>query len=82
MGGKKARKFFYQNHTYIANKKQWKKIVSKKFEKMYFNKHMNIENINGGEKSDKKFLPETHLYREQKTMEKKSSGKRVKIRFL
>ena len=71
MGGKKARKNFYQNHTYIANKKRWKKIVSKKLEKMYFNKYMNIETINGGRgKSDKKFLPETHLYREQKTMEK------------
>jgi len=49
---------------------------------MYFNKHMNIETINGGEKSDKNFLPETHLYREQKTMEKKSSGKSAKTRFL
>ena len=26
--------------------------------------------INGGEKSEKKILPETHVYREQKTTEK------------
>ena len=35
---------------------------------------------NGGKKSEKKFLPETHVYREQKTMEKKS-GKSAKTRF-
>jgi len=42
---------------------------------------MNIETINGGNKSEKKVLPETHLNREQKTMEKKSSGKSAKKRF-
>ena len=31
---------------------------------------MNIETINGGKKSEKKILPETHVYREKKTMEK------------
>ena len=31
---------------------------------------MNIETINGGKKGEKIFLSETHLYREQKTMEK------------
>ena len=31
---------------------------------------MNIETINGGKKSEKKFLPESYAYREQKTMEK------------
>ena len=31
---------------------------------------MNIETINGGKKSEKKFLPETHVYRELKTMKK------------
>jgi len=37
---------------------------------MFFKKHMNIVTKNGGEKSEKKFLPESYVYREQKTMEK------------
>ena len=37
---------------------------------MFFNKHMNIVTKNGGEKSEKKILPETHVYRMLKTMEK------------
>ena len=36
----------------------------------------------GGKKARKNFLPETHVYREQKTMEKKSYGKSAKTRFL
>ena len=36
---------------------------------------MNIETINGGKKSEKKILPETHVYREQKTMEKNRTEK-------
>ena len=35
----------------------------------------------GGGKSEKKFLPETHVYREQKNNAKNSSGKSVKTRF-
>jgi len=31
---------------------------------------MNIVTKNGGEKSEKKILPEIHVYRELKTMEK------------
>ena len=31
---------------------------------------MNFETINGGKKSEKKILPESYAYREQKTMEK------------
>jgi len=31
---------------------------------MFFNKHKNIETKNGGEKSEKKILPETQVYRE------------------
>ena len=42
----------------------------KKGRKIFFNKHMNIETKNGGKKSEKEILPETHEYRELKTMEK------------
>jgi len=42
---------------------------------------MNIVTKNGGKKARKKVLPETNVYREQKTMEKKSSGKSAKTRF-
>ena len=52
----------------------------KKVRKMFFNKHINIVTKNGGKKSEKIFLQETHVYREQKTMEKKS-GKSAKTRF-
>ena len=41
---------------------------------------MNIVSKNGGKKREKKILPETHAYHEQKTMEKKS-GKSAKTRF-
>jgi len=51
----------------------------KKVRKNVFYKHMNIVTKNGGKK--KKILPETNVYREQKTMEKKSSGKSAKTRF-
>jgi len=37
---------------------------------MFFKKHMNIVTKNGGKKSEKKILPESYVYREQKTMEK------------
>ena len=43
---------------------------------------MNIETINGGKKDEKKFLSETHLYREQKTMEKNRLEKVRKHVFL
>ena len=58
-----------------------KKIVSKKCEKGFFKKHMNIVTKNGGKKARKKILPESYVYREQKTIEKKSSGKSAKTRF-
>jgi len=71
MGGKKREKKFFQKHTNRVLEKCWKIIVSKKCEKMFFNKHINIVTKNGGKKSEKIFLQETHVYREQKTMEKK-----------
>ena len=49
---------------------------------MFFNKHMNIEIINGGKKGEKKILPETRVYREQKTMEKNRMEKAQKHFFL
>ena len=45
------------------------KFVSKKCEKMFFYKHMNIVTKNGGKKREKIF-PETHSFRKQTTMEK------------
>jgi len=58
--GIKTREKIFKKHTNRVPKK-WKKIVSKKFEKMFFNIHMNIETINWGKKSEKKFLSETHV---------------------
>ena len=43
---------------------------------------MNIVTKNGGKKIEKKFLPETHVYREQKTMEKNRLEKVRKHVFL
>ena len=56
--------------------------MSKKCEKKFFKEHMNIVTKNGGKKSEKKFLPESYVYREHKTHGKKSSGKSAKTRFL
>ena len=42
----------------------------KKGRKIFFNKHMNIVAKNGGKKSEKEILLETHEYRELKTIEK------------
>ena len=56
--------------------------MSKKCEKKFFKKHMNIVTKNGGKKSEKKILPESYVYREQKIHGKKSSGKSAKTRFL
>jgi len=36
IGGKNARKFFFQKHTDFASKQRWKKIVWKKFENTFF----------------------------------------------
>ena len=47
-----------------------KKIVSRKCEKRFLKKHMNIVTKNGGKKARKKILPESYVYREQKTIEK------------
>jgi len=43
---------------------------------------MNIVTKNGGEKSEKKILPESYVYREQKTMEKNCMEKVQKHVFL
>ena len=61
MRGKKCEKKIFKKHTNRVSKKCWKKIVSKKCAKIFFIKHMNIVTKNGGEKSEKKFLPETHV---------------------
>jgi len=42
---------------------------------------MNIVTKNGGKKIEKKFLPETQVYREQKTMEKNRLEKERKHVF-
>jgi len=49
---------------------------------MFFNKHMNIVTKNAWKKSEKIFLPETHVHREQKTMEKNILEKVRKHVFL
>ena len=51
----------------------------KKVRKNVFYKHMNIVTKNGGKK---KILPETNVYREQKTMEKNRQEKVRKHVFL
>ena len=45
-------------------------IVSKKCEKKFLKKHMNIVTKNGRKKSEKKILPESNVYRDQKTIER------------
>ena len=55
--------------------------MSKRCEKKFFKKHMNIVTKNGGKKSEKKILPESYIHRE-KNDGKKSSGKSAKTRFL
>jgi len=42
------------------------KIVSKKYEKKFFKKHMNIVTKNGGEKKREKILPQSYIHREKK----------------
>jgi len=59
--GKKREEKIFKKHTNRVSKNCWKKIVSKKCEKMFFNKNMNIETLNGGEKSEKKIFSETHV---------------------
>ena len=70
MGGKKREKKFFQKHTNRVSEKCWKKIVSKKCEKMFF-KNIYIVKKNGGKKSEKIFLPETRISRA------KNDGKKV-----
>ena len=53
----------------------------KKARKHVFYKQINIVAKKWGEKSEKFFFPETHVYRKQKRL-KKSSGKSAKQRFL
>jgi len=79
--GKKREKKFSKNTRIGYPKIVEKKIVSKKSEKMFFNKHMNIEIINGGKKSEKNFF-QKHTYIARKNDGKKSSGKSTKTRFL
>jgi len=79
-GGKNARKKF-SKITRIGYPKIFEKKRLKKVRKMFFNKQMNIETLNGGKKSEKKILPETHVYRVQKTMEKNRMEKAQKHVF-
>ena len=54
--GKKTREKFFQKNTRIGYPKNVeKKIVSKKCEKKFFKKHMNIVTKNGGKKREKNF---------------------------
>ena len=69
MGGKTREKFFSKNTRISRAINDGKKIVWKKSEKMFFNKHMNIETINGGKKARKFFSKSTRISREKK-MEK------------
>ena len=41
-----------------------------KVRKLLFYKHMKLVTKKGGKKREKIFFPETHVYRDQKTMEK------------
>ena len=63
MGGKKARKNFYQKHTYIASKKRWKKSLEKVRKHVFFIKHEYRDQKMGG-KNARKIFPETHVNRE------------------
>ena len=67
---KKPEKKFFKNTRIGYRKNVEKKIVSKKCEKKFFKKHMNIVTKKGGKKARKIFLPESYVYREQKTIEK------------
>jgi len=51
------------------------KIDWKKCENTFFINTRKSWPKNGGEKREKKIFPETHVYREQKTMEKNRLGK-------
>ena len=66
--GKNAGKKFSKN-TRIGYPKIVGKKPSQKSPKMFFNKHMNIESINGGKKRENFFSKNTRISRE-KTMEK------------
>jgi len=68
-GIKRREKIFKKNMNSVS-KKCWKKIVSKKFEIMFFNIHMNIETINGGKKARKKFYQKHTYYASYKRWKK------------
>ena len=68
--GKKTREKNFQKTRIGYQKNVGKKLSQKSAQKFFFNKHMNIVTTNGGKKCEKKILPETHVYLEQKTMEK------------
>ena len=75
MGGKKCAKQFFQKHTNSAKKNCWEKIVGKKCEERFLYSHEYRDQKMRGIKREKKILPETHVYREQKTMEKNRTQK-------
>jgi len=82
MGEKTREKKIFQKNRFrkqiIMEKNRLEKV-----RKQVFYKHTNIVTKKmGGKKREKFFFPETHVYREIKTMEKKSSGKSAKTRFL
>ena len=68
-------------NTRIGSPKNVGKKSSQKSTKTVFYKQINIVAKKWGEKSEKFFFPETHVYCKQKRL-KKSSGKSAKQRFL
>ena len=59
MGGKKARKFFFQKHT-ISREKKMEKNSLEKGGKHVFYKHTNICSKNRAKKKREKNFPKTH----------------------
>ena len=77
----KTRQKIFSKNTRIWYPKNFGKKSSQKVRKHVFYKHMNIVTKKWGEKTPKKSFPETHVYREQKTMDK-NRVESAKTRFL
>jgi len=80
MGGKKREKKIFLE-TRLSQAKKMEKNRLEKVRKHVFYKHMNIVTKKWGEKTREKRFPETHVYREQKTMDK-NRLESAKTRFL
>ena len=81
IGVKNARKKFSKNTRIGYPKIVGKKSSQKRAKKMFFNKHMNIETINGGEKSEKKKFYQKNTYIANKKRWKKILWKKCKNTF-